>query len=61
MKLPTRFAFLALLLAVASFSASAQDYPSKPLHVIAPFPPGGPVDVLGRVLAQGLSDTMHIK
>jgi len=58
MKLRTRFAFLALLLAVASFSASAQDYPSKPLHVIAPFPPGGPVDVLGRVLAQGLSDTM---
>jgi len=61
MKLPARFAFLALLaslLAVASFSAPAQTYPSKPLHVIAPFPPGGPVDVLGRVLAQGLSDAM---
>jgi len=61
MKPPTRPAFLALLallLAVASFSAPAQTYPSKPLHVIAPFPPGGPVDVLGRVLAQGLADTM---
>ena len=59
MKLPlTRFAFLALLLAAASFGAIAQTYPSKPLHVIAPFPPGGPVDVLGRVLAQGLSDAM---
>jgi len=58
MKLPARFAFLALLLAVASFSAPAQTYPSKPLHVIAPFPPGGPVDVLGRIVAQGLSDAM---
>jgi tripartite-type tricarboxylate transporter receptor subunit TctC len=53
-----RSALLATLLAVASFGAAAQAYPSKPLHVIAPFPPGGPVDVLGRVLAQGLSDAM---
>ncbi len=54
----TRSTLLALLLAAVSFSAAAQTYPSKPLHVIAPFPPGGPVDVLGRVLAQGLSDAM---
>jgi tripartite-type tricarboxylate transporter receptor subunit TctC len=52
-----RFA-LALLLAAASFSAAAQNYPSKPLHVIVPFPPGGPTDVLGRVLAQGLSNAL---
>lgn len=54
----TRSAFLAWLLAIASFGAAAQAYPSRALHVIAPFPPGGPVDVLGRVLAQGLSDAM---
>lgn len=54
----TRSAFLALLLTAASFGATAQTYPTKPLHVIAPFPPGGPVDVLGRVLAQGLSEAM---
>lgn len=53
-----RSTFLILLLAAASFGATAQTYPSKPLHVIAPFPPGGPVDVLARVLAQGLSDAM---
>lgn len=53
----TRSTVLALLLA-ASFGAAAQAYPSKALHVIAPFPPGGPVDVLGRVLAQGLSESM---
>jgi len=54
----TRSAFLALLLVAVPFGATAQPYPSKPLHVVAPFPPGGPVDVLGRVLAQGLSDAM---
>jgi len=53
-----RAAFVALMLAAASFGAAAQAYPSKALHVIAPFPPGGPVDVLGRVLAQGLADAM---
>jgi tripartite-type tricarboxylate transporter receptor subunit TctC len=53
-----RSALLAFLLAAASLAATAQTYPSRPLHVIAPFPPGGPVDVLGRVLAQGLSDAM---
>ena len=52
-----RFAF-ALLLAAASFSAAAQNHPSKPLRVIVPFPPGGPTDVLGRVLARGLSDAL---
>jgi tripartite-type tricarboxylate transporter receptor subunit TctC len=48
----------ALLLALASCCALAQAYPSRPLHVIVPFPPGGPTDVLGRVLGQGLSDAL---
>jgi tripartite-type tricarboxylate transporter receptor subunit TctC len=50
--------FFALLLACMSFVAMAQAYPSKPLHMVVPFPPGGPTDVLGRVLGQGLSDAM---
>jgi tripartite-type tricarboxylate transporter receptor subunit TctC len=49
---------LAVLFMAISFGAVAQPYPSKPLHVIVPFPPGGPTDVLGRVLGQGLSDAM---
>ena len=48
----------ALLFALASCCALAQAYPSRPLHVIVPFPPGGPTDVLGRVLGQGLSDAL---
>src|SRR3954451_20212010 len=36
----------------------AQVYPVKPVRVIFPFPPGGPTDLLGRAVAQKLSDQM---
>jgi len=49
---------VSFLFALASCCALAQAYPSRPLHVIVPFPPGGPTDVLGRVLGQGLSDAL---
>jgi tripartite-type tricarboxylate transporter receptor subunit TctC len=35
--------------------AQAQDYPSRPIRMIAPFTPGSPVDVVARLLAQHLS------
>src|SRR5829696_10109723 len=37
--------------------AAAQAYPSKPIHFIVPFTPGGSNDVLARVVGQKLSDT----
>jgi len=36
--------------------ALAQAYPAKPVRLILPFPPGGPTDLLGRAVAQKLSD-----
>ena len=36
---------------VATFTASAQEFPEKPMTMIVPFAAGGPTDVLGRVVA----------
>ncbi len=47
---------LLLMLCVVSGSAAAQTWPSKPLKMIVPFPPGGAVDILGRAISQKISD-----
>ena len=47
---------LACALAAVPAAAMAQAYPSKPVRLILPFPPGGPTDLLGRAIAQKLSE-----
>jgi tripartite-type tricarboxylate transporter receptor subunit TctC len=39
-------------------SAGAQDWPIRPVTMVVPFAAGGPVDVLGRILAQHLSEAI---
>jgi len=50
--------FVTLALAVFAAAVTAQDYPSKPIRLIVPFPPGGGTDLFSRVLAGKLSETL---
>lgn len=47
---------LALAVVAVSSAAVAQNYPARTVRFILPFPPGGPTDILGRAIAQQLSD-----
>jgi tripartite-type tricarboxylate transporter receptor subunit TctC len=48
--------FKCILLSVAAASVLAQGYPDKPLKLVVPFPPGGPTDIVGRLVAQKLAE-----
>jgi len=53
---------LAALVLVAGVSAAlpaaALDYPTRPVHFVVPYPPGGTTDVLARIIAQWLSEKL---
>jgi tripartite-type tricarboxylate transporter receptor subunit TctC len=44
-----------VLFACAVLPAAAQDWPARPLTMVVPFAAGGPADVVGRIMAAGLS------
>lgn len=48
----------ACAMAAAPLCLAADAYPAKPITMIVPFPPGGPTDLVARVLAQKMSEQM---
>src|SRR5437879_953777 len=55
--MPIVTVLLAALAACASPEALAQTYPSRPIHIIAPFPAGGGYDFLSRLVGSEMSRT----
>lgn len=49
---------IAALCAIAGIDAYAQDWPTKPIKFIAPFPPSGSVDQVARILANALTPAL---
>jgi tripartite-type tricarboxylate transporter receptor subunit TctC len=52
------FCCLVFLAAAVASAAAAQAYPSKPIRLVLPFPPGAPSDLVGRTVAQKLGEQM---
>jgi tripartite-type tricarboxylate transporter receptor subunit TctC len=49
-------ALLIALLLLSPSAALAEEFPSKPIRLIVPFPPGGPNDIIARVVGQRMSE-----
>jgi tripartite-type tricarboxylate transporter receptor subunit TctC len=58
MMLIRKSALCFVALALSLVAARAQDYPSKPIRIIMPYPPGGGMDVTARIIGQKLGDIL---
>lgn len=50
--------FAVIALSAGPARAQVQTYPSKPVRLVVPYPPGGMTDILGRMLGQGLGEAL---
>jgi tripartite-type tricarboxylate transporter receptor subunit TctC len=48
--------YIAIATAALAFSAAAQEYPTKPIHIIVPLTPGSGADIAGRIIAARMSE-----
>jgi len=46
---------------LAAATASAQDYPARPIRLVVPYPPGGPVDIMGRLTGQRVGEQLGVQ
>ena len=49
---------IAVLLAMVCSAAAAQSYPAKAIHLLVAFPPGGPVDIIARLIGPKISESI---
>ncbi|HZO44277.1 MAG TPA: tripartite tricarboxylate transporter substrate binding protein [Xanthobacteraceae bacterium] len=54
----TKALIAALIALVIGGPAAAQDWPSRPITLVVPFPAGGPIDFIGRLMGQRLSERL---
>jgi tripartite-type tricarboxylate transporter receptor subunit TctC len=58
MSIITRLAGALVALALGAATASAQDYPARPITLIVPFAAGGPTDIVARIVGEHMSRTL---
>ncbi len=61
MKLMNRFLIILSVICLncsLNIPLQAQEYPNRPIKIVIPYPPGGPSDIVGRLLGQALSESL---
>jgi tripartite-type tricarboxylate transporter receptor subunit TctC len=60
LRLAALMAAIALPLGAAAAQDAAKDFPNRAIHIVVPFPPGGPTDVDARIIAQKMSQDWNV-